>query len=163
MLQRPALANGYGWQRFLHSVNQVMPKRGDTLELPLEFPEPVAGPHKKRRQYSCRCRDLRSATDTVLSLAVMPFNAFVELMAAIIVTFAALVADVFAALGMLTGFMLLMFPALALLVLALALLVFAIAVIPPVVVVDPNNIIRSSCRNRRSFHSGSRPADQTKR
>jgi len=91
-----------------------------------------------------------------LSLAVMPFNAFVELMAAIIVTFAALVADVFAALGMLTGFMLLMFPALALLVLALA-------VIPPVVVVDSNNIIRSSCRNRRSFHSGSRPADQTKR
>ena len=86
----------------------------------------------------------------------MPFNAFVELMAAIIVTFAALVADVFAALGMLTGFMLLMFPALALLVLALA-------VIPPVVVVDSNNIIRSSCRNRRSFHSGSRPADQTKR
>jgi len=103
-----------------------------------------------------------------LSLAVMPFNAFVELMAAIIVTFAALVADVFAALGMLTGFMLLMFPALALLVLALALLVLAllvlaIAVIPPVVVVDSNNIIRSSCRNRRSFHSGSRPADQTKR
>jgi len=79
-----------------------------------------------------------------LSLAVMPFNAFVELMAAIIVTFVALVADVFAALGMLTGFMLLMFPALALLVLALALLVLAIAVILPVVVVDPNNIIRSS-------------------
>jgi hypothetical protein len=50
MLQRPALANGYGWQRFLHSVNQVMPKRGDILELRLEFPEPVAGPHKKRRQ-----------------------------------------------------------------------------------------------------------------
>ena len=85
----------------------------------------------------------------------MPFNAFVELMPAIIVTFAALVADVFAALGMFTGFMLLMFP-------ALALLVLAIAVILPVVV-DPNNIIRSSCRNRKSFHSGSRSADQTKR
>lgn len=41
MLQRLALANGYGWQRFLHSVNQVMPKRGETLELPLGFPEPT--------------------------------------------------------------------------------------------------------------------------
>ena len=39
MLQRLALANGYGWQRFVHSVNQVLPKRGDTLELPLDAPE----------------------------------------------------------------------------------------------------------------------------
>jgi hypothetical protein len=28
MLQRLALANSYGWQRFLNSVNQVLPKRG---------------------------------------------------------------------------------------------------------------------------------------
>ena len=34
MLQRLALANGYGWQRFLYSVNQVLPKRGATLEVP---------------------------------------------------------------------------------------------------------------------------------
>jgi hypothetical protein len=35
MLQRLAIANGYGWQRFLHTVDQVMPRRGDTLPLPL--------------------------------------------------------------------------------------------------------------------------------
>jgi hypothetical protein len=34
MLQRLALANGHGWQRFLHMVDQVMPRRGDTLPLP---------------------------------------------------------------------------------------------------------------------------------
>jgi len=39
MLQRLAIANGYGWQRFLHMVDQVMPRRGDTLQLPLEFME----------------------------------------------------------------------------------------------------------------------------
>ncbi len=32
---------GLDGKRFLHSVNQVMPKRGDTLELPLDFPEPA--------------------------------------------------------------------------------------------------------------------------
>jgi hypothetical protein len=37
MFQRLALANGYGWQRFLHMIDQVLPRRGDTLELPLEF------------------------------------------------------------------------------------------------------------------------------
>jgi hypothetical protein len=37
MLQCLAIANGYGWQRFLHMVDQVMPRRGDTLELPLEI------------------------------------------------------------------------------------------------------------------------------
>ncbi len=37
MFQRLAIANGYGWQRFLHMVDQVLPRRGDTLELPLEF------------------------------------------------------------------------------------------------------------------------------
>ena len=49
VLQRLAIANTYGWVRFLHSVNQVLPKRGDTLELPLEFPEGPRkqGPHHK--------------------------------------------------------------------------------------------------------------------
>jgi hypothetical protein len=32
-----AIANGYGWQRFLHMVNQAMPRRGDTLPLPFDF------------------------------------------------------------------------------------------------------------------------------
>ena len=31
MFQRLAIANGYGWQRFLHMVDQVLPRRGDTL------------------------------------------------------------------------------------------------------------------------------------
>ena len=37
MFQRLAVANGWGWQRFLHAVDQVLPRRGETLELPLEF------------------------------------------------------------------------------------------------------------------------------
>lgn len=37
MFQRLAIANGYGWKRFLHMVDQVLPKKGSTLELPLEF------------------------------------------------------------------------------------------------------------------------------
>lgn len=37
MFQRLALANGYGWNRFLKMVDQVLPKKGSTLELP--FPE----------------------------------------------------------------------------------------------------------------------------
>lgn len=40
MFQRLAIANGYGWKRFLHMVDQVLPKRGSTLELPLEFTGP---------------------------------------------------------------------------------------------------------------------------
>lgn len=36
MLQRLAIANGYGWKRFYRSVNQVLPKRGSNLELPFE-------------------------------------------------------------------------------------------------------------------------------
>lgn len=39
MLQRLALANGFGWNRFLHSVDQVLPRRGDTLPLPFDEPE----------------------------------------------------------------------------------------------------------------------------
>ncbi len=37
MLQRVAIANGYGWQRFLHMVDQAMPRRGDTLPLPFDL------------------------------------------------------------------------------------------------------------------------------
>jgi hypothetical protein len=37
MFQRLAISSGYGWQRFLHMVDQVMPRRGDTLQLPLEI------------------------------------------------------------------------------------------------------------------------------
>ena len=33
-LQRLALANGWGWQRFMHMVDQVMKKKGDSLDLP---------------------------------------------------------------------------------------------------------------------------------
>jgi hypothetical protein len=40
MFQRLAIANGYGWKRFLHMVDQVLPQRGKTLELPFEFNDP---------------------------------------------------------------------------------------------------------------------------
>jgi hypothetical protein len=43
MFQRFALANGYGWQRFVQMVNQVLPKHGSTLELPLGFGEGSEG------------------------------------------------------------------------------------------------------------------------
>lgn len=39
MFQRLAIANGYGWNRFLKMVDQVLPKRGNTLELPLGIAE----------------------------------------------------------------------------------------------------------------------------
>jgi len=39
MLQRLAIANGHGWNRFLTTVNQTMPKRNATLMLPLEMPD----------------------------------------------------------------------------------------------------------------------------
>lgn len=35
MFQRLAIANGYGWNRFLKMVSQVLPKKGDNLELNL--------------------------------------------------------------------------------------------------------------------------------
>lgn len=44
MFQRLAIANGYGWKRFLHMVDQVLPRRGNTLELPLEFTGPIEQP-----------------------------------------------------------------------------------------------------------------------
>lgn len=34
MFQRLALANGHGWKRFLRTVDQVLPKKGTTMELP---------------------------------------------------------------------------------------------------------------------------------
>lgn len=33
-LQRLAIANGWGWQKFMHMVDQVMKKKGDSLDLP---------------------------------------------------------------------------------------------------------------------------------
>ncbi|MFM9940692.1 MAG: P63C domain-containing protein [Hyphomicrobiaceae bacterium] len=42
MFQRYAIANGHGWKRFLHTIDQVMPKRGANLELPLSFPDSSA-------------------------------------------------------------------------------------------------------------------------
>jgi hypothetical protein len=37
MFQRLALSSGYGWNRFMGTVDRVMPRRGDTLALP--FPD----------------------------------------------------------------------------------------------------------------------------
>jgi hypothetical protein len=37
MFQRLAIASGYSWKRFLLTVDQVLPKRGSTLQLPFEF------------------------------------------------------------------------------------------------------------------------------
>lgn len=37
-LQRLAIANGWGWARFMNMVDQVMKKKGDTLDLPFEAP-----------------------------------------------------------------------------------------------------------------------------
>ena len=39
MFQRFAIANGYGWQRFLKMIGQVLPKKGDTLEMALTSPD----------------------------------------------------------------------------------------------------------------------------
>lgn len=37
-LQRLAIANGWGWTKFMHMVDQVMKKKGDTLDLPFTDP-----------------------------------------------------------------------------------------------------------------------------
>lgn len=37
MFQRLAIANGYGWKRFLNMVDQVLRRRGTTIELPLGY------------------------------------------------------------------------------------------------------------------------------
>lgn len=36
-LQRLAIANGWGWNKFMSTVNQIMKKKGQTLDLPLTF------------------------------------------------------------------------------------------------------------------------------
>lgn len=41
MLQRLALANGHGWNRFVKTVDQVMPKKGANLELGLNDPNVI--------------------------------------------------------------------------------------------------------------------------
>ena len=38
-LQRLALANGWGWQKFMHMVDQIMKKKGQTLDLPFTSSE----------------------------------------------------------------------------------------------------------------------------
>lgn len=37
MFQRLAIANGHGWNRFVKTVDQVLPKRGTTLEIPFNL------------------------------------------------------------------------------------------------------------------------------
>jgi hypothetical protein len=39
MFQRLAITSGYGWKRFVKMVDQVLPRRGATLELPLPEPD----------------------------------------------------------------------------------------------------------------------------
>lgn len=40
-LQRLALANGWGWNKFMHMVDQVMKKKGDSLDLPFSEPDAI--------------------------------------------------------------------------------------------------------------------------
>jgi hypothetical protein len=42
MFQRLAIANGHGWVRFHRTVDQVMPRKGQNLELPGINPDPTA-------------------------------------------------------------------------------------------------------------------------
>jgi hypothetical protein len=44
MFQRLAIKNGYGWQRFVQMVDQVLPKRGTTLEMDLISPPSSSEP-----------------------------------------------------------------------------------------------------------------------
>jgi hypothetical protein len=36
-LQRLAIANGHGWRRFVQTVDQVLPRCGDTMRLPINL------------------------------------------------------------------------------------------------------------------------------
>ncbi|MCX5827967.1 MAG: P63C domain-containing protein [Deltaproteobacteria bacterium] len=38
MFQRLAISNGFGWYRFVKMVDKVLPRRGDTIEMPLNEP-----------------------------------------------------------------------------------------------------------------------------
>lgn len=42
MFQRLAISSGFGWHRFIKMVDKVLPKRGNTLELPFPEPEQMA-------------------------------------------------------------------------------------------------------------------------
>lgn len=45
MFQRLAIANGYGWNKFIKTVDQVLPRKGQTIEMPLDDPNsPNASP-----------------------------------------------------------------------------------------------------------------------
>ena len=44
MFQRLAINSGFGWHRFVNMVDKVLPKRGNTLELPFPEPEPEPSP-----------------------------------------------------------------------------------------------------------------------
>ncbi len=41
-LQRLAIANGWGWQKFMHMVDQVMKRKGDSLDLPFTDPNDLS-------------------------------------------------------------------------------------------------------------------------
>lgn len=41
MFQRLALANGYGWKRFLTWLDQVLPKKDATMLMPFIEPDPI--------------------------------------------------------------------------------------------------------------------------
>jgi hypothetical protein len=49
MFQRLAIKNGQTWAQFLKMVDQVMPKKGDTLELPLSDPANALPPPSSRQ------------------------------------------------------------------------------------------------------------------
>jgi hypothetical protein len=41
MFQRLAIANGYGWKRFVNMVDRVLPKKDTTMLLPFIEPSPT--------------------------------------------------------------------------------------------------------------------------
>ena len=41
MVQRLSIANAYGWKRFLHMVDQVLPKKDATMVLPFIEPDSI--------------------------------------------------------------------------------------------------------------------------
>lgn len=52
MFQRLAIANGYGWTKFLRMVDQVLPKRGETLEMALGEESNASASHPSPAQQS---------------------------------------------------------------------------------------------------------------
>lgn len=47
MFQRLAIANGYGWHRFVAMVDQVLPKKGETMPLPFTDPSGLLQPSEQ--------------------------------------------------------------------------------------------------------------------